>query len=51
MIDNGFINTFERQGIIVAKAASCLTLDNAEEDAIECGAEEVATLLLVLFDL
>ena len=35
------INTFERQGVIVVKAIKELTLDTAEEDAIECGAEEV----------
>jgi len=44
LIDKGMINTFERQGVIVVKAIKDLTLDTAEEDAIECGAEEVVEL-------
>jgi len=44
LIDKGLINTFERQGVIVVKAIKDLTLDTAEEDAIECGAEEVVEL-------
>jgi len=44
LIDKGLINTFERQGVIVVKAIKELTLDTAEEDAIECGAEEVEEL-------
>ena len=35
------LNTFEKRGVIVAKGTSEITLDNAEEDAIEFGAEEV----------
>ena len=41
MVDKGLLNVFEHRGIILAKACSDVTIDNAEEDAIECGAEEV----------
>ena len=41
MLDKGIINMFQRRGVIMTKAPSDITLDNAEEDAIECGAEEV----------
>ena len=41
VIDQKLLNLFEKRGIIWAKACRGLTLDMAEEDAIECGAEEV----------
>ena len=42
ILDQGMINTFERRGVIIAKASGDTTLDTAEEDAIEFGAEEVS---------
>ena len=39
--EKGIIKTFERRGVIIAKSNFEITLDSAEEDAIECGAEEV----------
>jgi len=39
--EKGILNTFERRGVIIAKGNSEITLDSAEEDAIECGAEEI----------
>ena len=42
ILDQGMINTFERRGVIIAKASGDITLDTAEEDAIEYGAEEVS---------
>ena len=42
ILDQGMINTFERRGVIIAKASGDITLDTAEEDAIEFGAEEVS---------
>jgi len=44
ILDQGMINTFERRGVIIAKASGDITLDTAEEDAIEFGAEEVMEL-------
>ena len=41
IIDKGILNTFERRGVIIAKSNFEMTLDSAEEDAIESGAEEV----------
>lgn len=41
IIDQKLLNLFEKRGIIWAKACRGLTLDMAEEDAIECGAEEI----------
>lgn len=42
ILDQGMINTFERRGVIIAKASADITLDTAEEDAIEYEAEEVS---------
>ena len=42
ILDQGMINTFERRGVIIAKASGDITIDTAEEDAIEFGAEEVS---------
>lgn len=41
VIDQKLVNLFDKRGIIWAKACRGLTLDMAEEDAIECGAEEI----------
>ena len=35
---------FERRGVIITKASQDLTVDAAEEDAIEFGAEEVKVM-------
>ena len=45
VIDQKLVNLFDKRGIIWAKASRGLTLDMAEEDAIECGAEEVKILI------
>ena len=42
ILDKGLLNTFERRGVILTKSTSDVTLDDAEEHAIECGAEEVS---------
>ena len=45
MLDKGLLNLFERRGVILAKPLNLdVNLDNAEEDAIECGAEEIQEL-------
>ena len=45
ILDKGLLNTFERRGVIVAKSTADFSLESAEEDAIECGAEEVSLKL------
>ena len=45
VIDQKLVNLFDKRGIIWAKGCHGLTLDIAEEDAIECGAEEVKILI------
>ena len=44
VLSNGIMAMFEKKGIIIARAKEGSTLDDAEEDAIEAGAEEVNEL-------
>jgi len=41
IFSNGILGMFDKKGILIAHAKEGCTLDDAEEDAIEAGAEEV----------
>lgn len=41
VLDKGMASMFDHRGVVIAQIASSKTFEAAEEDAIECGAEEV----------